>query len=453
MLVRVVTIARLGGLDDTVAQGICRIAQAYQSDLELHVRGIQQVVTSDPTTVTDLHVKQGDRVTIVVRGVDEQYAVKAIERILKQRLSLKVFIASTLQDLVDFRSAAADAIQSIGHEPELVGSLTGASPQQVAEICRAKVKGCDACVVIVGVRRGSGPGDAGGHWSGESFTEIETRAVAGLGIPAFVYFIDRDAFINATVEDNYSDYSRRLRWVEEFRKTLGEKMIARWHIKDTKRLKFLVLLDIDAMSRGIVRPSMPRPPHWDRPPATPPPLPDPAGLGARQKSVRPPASPADFEAAAVPAPVPWSDAYRRALKAHSLGRLDEALKSIDDAVSQGGAESVDVLHSRGVILFAVGRTHDAIAAWEYALSIDPSHVEAQFGIGSALNDLGLYDEAIRVLRDLTSQSQRYFKAWNSLGYAYRQTGHLAEARNCYLRALDCNPGSRVALDGLALLPE
>jgi hypothetical protein len=217
------------------------------------------VITADPKTITDLGVKQGERVRLIVRGVDEKYALNAIARTLSHRLSLRVFIASTIEDLVEFRVAAADAVRSTSHVAEMVGPLADATPDEVTEICRAKVQSCDACIIIVGERRGSGPQDEQEQWGTTSFTEIETREAINHGIPVFAYFVDREAFTKLPVEDNYPDYSRRLRWIEGFREKLAEKGVFRWGISDPEKLRFLVYLDIDALGQGTVRPSMPPP--------------------------------------------------------------------------------------------------------------------------------------------------------------------------------------------------
>lgn len=171
----------------------------------------------------------------------------------------------------------------------------------------------------------------------------------------------------------------------------------------------------------------------------------------QKDSRRLPASEADFIPAASSIKAKWRSAYHKALKAHSLGHSTEALKNIESAIALGGKESVDVLHSQGVILFAIGRKEDAIASWKQALLIDPNHIEAQFGIGSTLSDFGQYNEAIAILKKLTLQKEEYFKAWNSLGYAYRQLGRIDQARSCYLRTLQLNPDSKVAIGGLRLL--
>ncbi len=49
-----------------------------------------------------------------------------------------------------------------------------------------------------------------------------------------------------------------------------------------------------------------------------------------------PASEADFKPAAVSADVKCGSAYHQALKTHSIGRLNEALKYIESAIEQGG---------------------------------------------------------------------------------------------------------------------
>lgn len=264
MQIRELRIGRAGGLDRAAAETIARIVEAYDSSVELHTKDRRGKLTPDPTSVTDLQVKQGDQVRLVVEGIDEQYALKALMEVLGKAGALRIFVASTFKDLAEFRAAAAESVRATGNEPELVGALAGATPQQVVEICRAKLQRCDACLIIVGEQRGSGPDDAGG-W-GSSFTELEIHEVVERKIPAFAYFVDRSAFAGGGSKEksSFADYSRRMRWIEEFRRRLAGRVAFRWNIPSPEKLRFAVALDVQALSQGVVRPSMPPPSRFLR---------------------------------------------------------------------------------------------------------------------------------------------------------------------------------------------
>jgi Flp pilus assembly protein TadD len=165
-----------------------------------------------------------------------------------------------------------------------------------------------------------------------------------------------------------------------------------------------------------------------------------------------------------------------------LGRLDEAERVLLRAVRVRDAAAE---YNLGHVLDRLGRTEDARARYERALSIDPFHVRAMNnlavlhdmrGNGAAaigllsralqvdpedpevLSNLGTafinqrrYADALRVLESAVALDPRAADAHNNLGIALAQTGRLAEARQQFTEALRLDPRHNGARANLAAL--
>jgi Flp pilus assembly protein TadD len=76
-------------------------------------------------------------------------------------------------------------------------------------------------------------------------------------------------------------------------------------------------------------------------------------------------------------------------------------------------------------------------------------------VPEALNGLGLIalhsnnlDEALRRFRQATTAKPNFADAFNNLGVAYKQKGDKAQARLNYNRALQIDPGNKLAKENL-----
>ncbi len=97
----------------------------------------------------------------------------------------KIFVASTIRDLLPFRQAAALAIAAVGMEADVLEPLTDLSDEQVVEICKSRVNDADACILVVSSSRGSTPRLAGLEDS--SFTSLEYETAKKARIPIFIF--------------------------------------------------------------------------------------------------------------------------------------------------------------------------------------------------------------------------------------------------------------------------
>lgn len=128
---------------------------------------------------------------------------------------LRFYVASTFADMKTYRLIAAERIRAVGHEIELAESFERLSPQDVAAACRSLLRSCDACVLVLGSRRGSGPDDRPDErLSTPSFTMLEFREALDADLPVLAYFLDEQALgrqIPAerdTSQDSFMDHFR-----------------------------------------------------------------------------------------------------------------------------------------------------------------------------------------------------------------------------------------------------
>jgi tetratricopeptide (TPR) repeat protein len=113
--------------------------------------------------------------------------------------------------------------------------------------------------------------------------------------------------------------------------------------------------------------------------------------------------------------------------------------------------SAPVLYRLGTLLAKAGQIPKARAAFEGALTLDPSLSEAHNDLGALVAQTGDLDGAIARFRLALTTTPDYPDALNNLGYALLLAGKEAEARPLYERALALQPDFPEALNNLGLL--
>lgn len=113
--------------------------------------------------------------------------------------------------------------------------------------------------------------------------------------------------------------------------------------------------------------------------------------------------------------------------------------------------SAPTLYRLGTLLERTGKAVEARAAFERALSLDPSLAEAHNDLGALLALQGDIDGAITRFRQALAATPEYPDALNNLGYALLLSGRPDEARPLYEKALDLQPDFPDALNNLGLL--
>ena len=126
-----------------------------------------------------------------------------------------VFVSSTYQDLVAYRSAVWNVLSEFNVTVRGMEDF-GARPAGPLATCLAELEQSDVCVLIVGLRLGSIETE-----TGLPFTQVEYRHAITTGKPVLVYLIDED---NASVVPKDIDFeSEAIEKLRAFKKTLREK--------------------------------------------------------------------------------------------------------------------------------------------------------------------------------------------------------------------------------------
>jgi len=100
-----------------------------------------------------------------------------------------------------------------------------------------------------------------------------------------------------------------------------------------------------------------------------------------------------------------------------------------------------------------GRIEDAIAQCKKAIEVDPAFGNPYNDIGAYLIELNRPDEAIPWLEQAIDSVRynAYHFPWYNLGRAFVMKELYKEARRCFERSLEIEPGYKLALEALAKL--
>ena len=99
---------------------------------------------------------------------------------------MKIFLSSTYNDLAQYRKAASDAIDRLGHHGTKM-EVFGARPEEPINACLKEIDACDLFVGIYAHRYGFIP-----EGSSASITELEYRHAKKLNKPLFCFVINED---------------------------------------------------------------------------------------------------------------------------------------------------------------------------------------------------------------------------------------------------------------------
>ena len=115
--------------------------------------------------------------------------------------------------------------------------------------------------------------------------------------------------------------------------------------------------------------------------------------------------------------------------------------------------TVDANHElcRGTKLLNLGDCDQAIRHFTRAIELDPTFAEAynQRAIAKYLQER--YDESLEDCGRTVEQMPCHFGAWAGMGHCHAHSGRLAEAIECYEKALSINPGFAGVKQALAEL--
>jgi hypothetical protein len=101
----------------------------------------------------------------------------------------RIFLSSTAIDMKDHRQKVSDAIMRLGDLPVAMETL-GARPNEPVEVCKQKVRECDALVVMVAHRYGWIPEKDDGGDGKKSIMWIGAETALEATKPVFSFLVD-----------------------------------------------------------------------------------------------------------------------------------------------------------------------------------------------------------------------------------------------------------------------
>ena len=167
--------------------------------------------------------------------------------------TLRIFVASTAEDLIQYRAAALEVIDRLGHKAVHMETF-GAMPSWSLAACRELVAGCDAAVVIVGYRYGWVPSVREGGDGQKSITWHEVDAARAADVPLFAFLVDekarwtepreQDRLVEATDDAAAAAIRGSLQHLREFKRELGQRPVGTFSSPEDLAAKLSTSLSI-----------------------------------------------------------------------------------------------------------------------------------------------------------------------------------------------------------------
>ena len=135
---------------------------------------------------------------------------------------------------------------------------------------------------------------------------------------------------------------------------------------------------------------------------------------------------------------------------HKAGRLTEAEK-IYDKILTSEPDHFDSLRLRGVIFHQRGNDAGAIHQIDRALKVNPNSVFAHYNLGTFLNELRRFDEALSSYDRALALRPNYAEALCNRGITLYELGRYDEALDSLDRAITARPDHAEALSNRGLV--
>ncbi|MEO1093525.1 MAG: substrate-binding domain-containing protein [Cyanobacteria bacterium J06638_28] len=126
------------------------------------------------------------------------------------------------------------------------------------------------------------------------------------------------------------------------------------------------------------------------------------------------------------------DAFNQAIEATELERL----KAAANGVSLAGTEAMIAksLAQRGTTLVNLGRLDEALKSLDHSLEMEPREITAWLGKGHLMTQKGRFDEAIFCFDKAIALNSNLGAPWQGKGMALQSMGRTAEANECFAKA-------------------
>ncbi|NLX14416.1 MAG: tetratricopeptide repeat protein [Phycisphaerales bacterium] len=116
------------------------------------------------------------------------------------------------------------------------------------------------------------------------------------------------------------------------------------------------------------------------------------------------------------------------------GRIEDAESHVNQMQNQGASQA-SWHYARGRLCEAKGDIEEAIAAYEAAIEMDGTHLEAAFRLAFNLDLYGCEDRAVPIYESLAAHSPTHVNALINLAVIYEDKGNHIAAMRCIDRVL------------------
>ena len=144
----------------------------------------------------------------------------------------------------------------------------------------------------------------------------------------------------------------------------------------------------------------------------------------------------------------------------------ETIKQIVDLYNQGQCELVVeriqplteqypeafiVWNILGVAAKGLGKTVEALKAFQRVIELQPDYVDGYNNLGVTLKDIGDLEDAILAFKKALVLKPNYAEALNNLGIVFADQGKLEDALGCYNKALSIQPANAIFCNNIGIV--
>lgn len=145
----------------------------------------------------------------------------------------------------------------------------------------------------------------------------------------------------------------------------------------------------------------------------------------------------------------FSAQLRKGLVLSASGRVDDALRHLEDMTAADEEEGYQIVRARGEMLTEHGRLDEAMAAYDAALSEGVYNTELLYTRAMLAEKMGRLDVLESDLRAIIAEEPENAQALNALGYTLAdRTERYTEALELISRALELSPDDFYILDSM-----
>ena len=139
--------------------------------------------------------------------------------------------------------------------------------------------------------------------------------------------------------------------------------------------------------------------------------------------------------------------------AHEQGKFEDAIRIYNRVIALSASQPrlAALANFRiGNVLMTQGKFGNAQAAFERALTLNPSDAESYNNLGEALGELKQYQRALEAFNRAISLDQKLIKAKYNQAVSYDRMGNFRYSEFVFRSLIKANPQYSLAYDGLAV---